>query len=304
MSSLTLVTGAAPGQVGAVGFKVVQLLRAAGVPVRAFVHKMDERTHQLTALGAEVVCGDLTDPLAVSQALKGCSRVCFIMAVNASYLQTALTVTAVARERRVQLLVNLSQMTVSQMSTTSTTDSNQQRCHWLAEQVMNWSGLPVAHVRATAFAEHPFFTTMAAETIKAAGELRLPFGASRTSPIAALDVARCVAAVLTGAPAQHAGNVYEITGPESLDVDGLAAAYSNALGRPVKAVHGLSLEEWTAQQLVPAHMPPYLEQHIHTMADLHGKGAYERHTNTVAQLTGKPAAAFGQWVADHKDMFQ
>jgi hypothetical protein len=34
------------------------------------------------------------------------------------------------------------QMTVAQMSITETTASPQHKLHWLAEQALNWSGLP------------------------------------------------------------------------------------------------------------------------------------------------------------------
>jgi uncharacterized protein YbjT (DUF2867 family) len=42
------------------------------------------------------------------------------------------------------------------------TDSLQQRQHWLAEQVLNWSGLPVVHLRATVFLQHFSFLAWAA----------------------------------------------------------------------------------------------------------------------------------------------
>jgi uncharacterized protein YbjT (DUF2867 family) len=58
--SPVLVTGAAGG-VGAVGRSVVELLRDRDVPVRAFVHREDERAEALRATGAEVVVGDLTE---------------------------------------------------------------------------------------------------------------------------------------------------------------------------------------------------------------------------------------------------
>ena len=71
------------------------------------------------------------------------------------------------------------------MSLTETTDSPQHRQHWLAEQVLNWSGLPVVHVRATVFLQHPFFLEWAAETVLRDGTIRLPpprcSTASRTS---------------------------------------------------------------------------------------------------------------------------
>jgi hypothetical protein len=48
---LVLVTGAAGGRQGKSGRYVCELLRAGGVPVRAFVHTNDERSDHLRALG-------------------------------------------------------------------------------------------------------------------------------------------------------------------------------------------------------------------------------------------------------------
>jgi thiosulfate dehydrogenase [quinone] large subunit len=47
----------------------------------------------------------------------------------------------------------MSQMTVTQMSISETTDSPQHKLHWLAEQALSWSGLPVVTVRPTVFLE-------------------------------------------------------------------------------------------------------------------------------------------------------
>src|SRR4051794_41969695 len=87
-------------------------------------------------------------------------------------------------------------MTVSEMSLTQMTGSPQHRQHWLAEQVLNWSGLPVVHVRPTVFLEHFFFSAWAASSIMEDGTIRLPFGSGRTSPVAARDVGGGGAAVV------------------------------------------------------------------------------------------------------------
>ena len=68
--------------------------------------------------------------------------------------------------------------------------------------------------------------------MKDRGVLALPFGTGRTSPIAAADVAAVVAAILRD-PADRIGAVYELTGPEALDIDGLAEQYTDALGRRI-----------------------------------------------------------------------
>jgi uncharacterized protein YbjT (DUF2867 family) len=132
------------------------------------------------ATGAEVIVADLTRAGDVLRVLAGCKRVYFGMSVSPSYLEATVT-TAAARERGdLEVFVNISQLTVSQMSLTETTDSPQQRQHWLAEQARNWSGLPVVHVRPTIFLQNFFFLDWAAESIKRDGTIRLPFGSGRT----------------------------------------------------------------------------------------------------------------------------
>jgi hypothetical protein len=58
--------------------------------------------------------------------------------------------------------------------------------------------------------------------VRDADELALPLGASKTSPISSVDVARAVAAILDD-PAPHIGHIYNLTGPESVDLDHYAA---------------------------------------------------------------------------------
>ena len=55
-----------------------------------------------------------------------------------------------------EVLVNLSQLTVSQMTAVSSDESHHQRLHWLAEHVLDWSTLPVVHIRPSEFADNPF----------------------------------------------------------------------------------------------------------------------------------------------------
>ena len=148
------------------------------------------------ALGASVVVGDLTRPADVATALDSARRMFFSMSLVPSYLEAAATVATVARAvGDLDALVAISQMTVSQMDALSMSESHHQRLHWLAEQVFNWSGLPVVHVRPTLFLDNPLFTTVAARTIADCGTIRLPFGTGRTSPITTNDVARVVATV-------------------------------------------------------------------------------------------------------------
>jgi uncharacterized protein YbjT (DUF2867 family) len=296
-----LITGAGGG-VGSVSRRVVELLLDDGEHVRAMVHRDDERADQLRALGAEVVVGDLTRAGDIIAAMQGASRMFFNMSVSDEYLVAAAEVCAVALERgNLDAIVNISQMTVSQMTLTSTDESHHQRLHWLAEHVLNWSGLPVIHVRPTVFLDNPLFTILAAPTIRDRGALVLPFGTGHTSPIAAADVARVVAALLRD-PADHIGNVYELTGPEVLNIDGLAQAYTRGLGRPISG-EDVPYDAWRREVLAPTGLPEHVQQHIATMARLHREDRYNRTTDDVERITGQPAQTVEQWVASNPDLF-
>jgi uncharacterized protein YbjT (DUF2867 family) len=111
-----LVTGAA-GAVGAIGRNLTAILLAKGHKVRALVRREDERADALRAIGAEVVVGDLTRAEDVSRALAGCRRMYFGMSVSPPYLEATVLAAAAAREHRdIEVFVNISQMTVSEMS--------------------------------------------------------------------------------------------------------------------------------------------------------------------------------------------
>jgi uncharacterized protein YbjT (DUF2867 family) len=296
-----LVTGAGGG-VGGVGRTVVALLRERGIFVRAMVHRDDERADDVRGLGAEVVVGDLARPTDVARALDGVHRMYFGMSVSPSYLEATATVASVARAAGdIEALVNISQMTVSQMDATSTEESHQQRLHWLSEQLLDWSTLPVVHMRPTVFLDNPLFTTLAARSIADSGTIRLPFGTGRTSPVAADDVARVVATILED-PRPHIGRVHELTGPRCQDMTGVAEEYARALGRPV-SFEDVPWDVWVDQVLSPAGLGAHVEEHITAMARLHRQNRYDRLTHTVEQITGRPAQSVEEFVAQRAELF-
>jgi NAD(P)H dehydrogenase (quinone) len=292
-----LVTGAA-GRLGAVGRTVAGLLVERGLPVRAMVHREDDRAAALRAAGAEVVVGDLLEPADVFRVVSGCRRVYFGMSVSAGYLEATVTMATVAREVEVDALVNMSQMTVSQMSIQNTTPSRQQRQHWLGEQTLAWSGLPVVTVRPTIFLES--FCLFSAQTVRDRNRVEVPFGRGKTSPVAAADVARVVAAVLAE-PGPHLGRIYELTGPRSQDMDAVAREYSAALNREVTYAD-ISPEEWE-RELTRHGLPEHVIRHVMTMGELHRAGRYDRLADGVQRVTGRPAMSVEEFVSLHADEF-
>jgi uncharacterized protein YbjT (DUF2867 family) len=195
----------------------------------------------------------------------------------------------------------MSQMTVSQMTATSTAESHQQRLHWLAERVFDWSGLPIVHIRPTSFLDNPLFTMLAARSIRESGAIALPFGNGRTSPVAVSDVARVVATVLRD-PAPHVGRIYELTGPRSVDMYEVAAEFSRALGCPVSYAD-VPLDQWRRDVLAKAGLPAHTEEHIATMARLHRENRYDRATQDVELVTGVRPETIEAFVRARRDFY-
>ncbi|MEU6193991.1 NAD(P)H-binding protein [Streptomyces sp. NPDC047061] len=295
-----LVTGAA-GSVGAVGRTVVQGLRRRGFQVRALVRRDDDRARALRATGAGVVVGDLTRARDVANALDGCGRMYFGMAVSEQYLLAAVTTAAVARAYgELEAFVNMSQLTVSEMDATSGSESHQHRQQWLVEQVLDWSGLPVVEVRPTVFMENPLFRAVFS-SVAEDGAVRWPFGEARTSPIAADDVAAVVEEILAD-PARHIGRIHELTGPRSQDGAATAAEISDALHRTVGHTD-VPLQEWLDNDLGALGLPDHVFQHISTMARMHVAGRYDRQADGMAEVTGRPAAGVADYVRRNPELF-
>ena len=164
------------------------------------------------------------------------------------HLEATVTMAAVAGDVGVDVLVNMSQMTVSQMSIQNTTPSPQQRQHWLSEQALAWSGLPTVTIRPTVFLEG-FFLPLTGPSVRDRGRIELPFGQGKTNPVATADVAPVVTAILAD-PRCHLGRIYELTGPRSQDMRGVAREYSDALNREM-TYSDIAPEDWERELTRP-----------------------------------------------------
>jgi len=297
-ASPILVTGAA-GAVGSIGRNVTEMLLAKGHKVRALVRREDKRAEALRQLGAEVMQGDLTDLVGMHRAIEGCARVYFGMSVSAEYLTATVNTAAVARHHGVEAFVNMSQMTVTQMSITESTDSPQHKLHWLAEQALSWSGLPVVTMRPTVFLDG-FFRLFAAPGVRDADELALPMGGGKTSPISAVDVARAVSVVLED-PTPHIGKIYNLTGFESADLEHYARAFSEALGRTIR-YRDVPLSGWS-EKLLEAGVPTHIVKHLSVMTELNKQGRYDRMTDDLFNLTGQKPISVYDFVKLHAAEF-
>ena len=102
-------------------------------------------------------------------------------------------------------------------------------------------------------------------------------------------------------PGPYIGQVLELTGPRSQDMDAVAREYSEALNREVTYLD-IPPEDWE-RGLKKAGLPEHLTHHLVTMAELNRAGRYDRMTDGVQRVTGRPAMSVREFVSLHAEEF-
>ncbi|WP_061291043.1 NmrA family NAD(P)-binding protein [Herbidospora cretacea] len=288
MRNPILVTGAT----GKTGAEVVLDLLEQRLPVRALVHREDERSTRLAALGAEIATGDLLDIDAVGDALADVRRAYFVYPIRPGLIEATTIFAQAGDETGLDVVVNM-----SQISARRTAHSDAARQHWLAERVFDWSPVGAVHLRPTFFAEWLPTNWQYAD---GAGLLRLPFGDGRHAPIAATDQARLIAAILAN-PTGHVGQTYKLHGPVEMDHHEIAAAMSETLGLPVR--YDPVDTDTYAEILRAQGRPEHLIQHLSAVALDYRDGVFEGTDDTIERITGKPPQTVEQYVTANRDLF-
>src|ERR1700720_1458115 len=125
-------------------------------------------------------------------------------------------------------------------------------------------------------------------------------GGGKTSPVSSVDVARAVAAILDD-PAPHIGHIYNLTGPESADLDHYARVFSEAFGRTI-CYREEPISEWS-EKLRAAGLSEHVVHHLTVMTELHKQGRYDRMSEDYLKLTGEAPTSMADFVKLHAAEF-
>jgi NAD(P)H dehydrogenase (quinone) len=294
-STVYLIVGAG-GSHGATGNHAARQLLAKGLTVRAFVHNDDDRSAAFEALGAQIVVGDVGDFGTVRAALEGVRRAYFTYPLADTLLAATTTFAAAAKQAGVESIVNMSQMTARPDHA-----SPAARQHWLAERVLDWSGIGVTHLRPPYFLEN-LLTIANPAAIRTDGKIYLPYGEGRHAPVAAEDLARVAVGILTD-PAPHHGKTYAVTGPVSLSMTEQAHTFSRVLGRSIQYVD-VPVENWRQALSRIDAFSPYLIEHLCQVAETHKHGEQDVVTDVVEMVGGTPAQSLETFISDHSGAFE
>jgi uncharacterized protein YbjT (DUF2867 family) len=295
-NELVLVTGAAGGTQGKTGRHVSELLLKRGVPVRAFVRKIDERSEHLRALGAEVVAGDFLDYRSVERAVNGVSSIYFAYPVQPGLLDATAILADCARRARIRRVIDMV-MLVS----TPDAPTPRMRQNYLSEQIFEWAGVGAAHVRATVFFEQ--VRMMAATTIAAQGAIMLPWGSENTvlPLVSGEDVARVAAAVLTS-PHVAPGISYPVIG-QVLTLGDAIKTISKVLGRDIRYVE-IPDHQWRDGALARGVNAHAVEHLVELWRTLRTNPRGFDVPDTIEQLSGQKPKTFEAFVREQQDVFK
>jgi NAD(P)H dehydrogenase (quinone) len=166
--------------------------------------------------------------------------------------------------------------------------------HRETEKALRESGLVWTALRDAFYAE---YQVPAGARAIATGRLVHNNGDGKTAYVSREDCAAAAAAVLT--TESHESRAYDITGPEALGQDAVAALLSEVSGRPVEAV--AVDDEAFIEGLSAAGVPEPAAREIASYGRAIREGHIDQISGAVENLTGRPPRSLRQVFEAHRD---
>jgi uncharacterized protein YbjT (DUF2867 family) len=274
------------GATGNVGRPLVAALAEAGAEVTAVSRRASGDTP-----GVRHARADLTEPESFRPVLDGAEALFLHNGGAGAGLATAADLLDVAKRAGVRRVVLLSSIGVATRPDTAS--------HGVAgraaEDAVHDSGLDWTVLRPGGFASNAFAW---AAPVRESRTVAAPFGDVGIPLVDPADIAAVAAVALRSG--DHAGQVYELTGPELITPRQQAAAIGEALGEPVRFVE-LSRER--AREAMTAFMPGDVADT--TLDALGSPTEHERRVSPdVERVTGRPAGTFAGWARRNAGAFR
>ena len=284
-----LVTGAT----GTVGRHLVGELIERRASVRALVHDA-QRARAALGIGAELAPADFADPASIAAALAGADQVYLVTPNHPQQVERETAVIDAAAATGVRRIVKQSTVGAETGSRLAFWDA-----HGRLESHLRAAGMPWVLLRANFFMTNLLMT---AASVRKAGALFLPAAGAKAAMVDPRDVARAAAAVLTDPDiTEHDRATYNLTGPEAVTFDDVAAALSEAAGRTVRFVP--VPDDAARAQLAETGMPEWFAANLVTLFGLLREGAAAPVGDGIRALTGREPTPVASFVRDHLSVF-
>jgi uncharacterized protein YbjT (DUF2867 family) len=273
-----IVVTAAGGRTGAA---VVRALWSRGERVRALVGGSSPH-EELTALSAEVVAADLTDPAAVEPLLAGAAAL-YLIWPNFDPAETAGAVALLAAARRAGVGRVVYHSVLRPQARSMPHHAAKDR----VEEALDSSGLTWRVLQPCAYADN-LHGQLA--DVAATGTFRSPWGLERAQSLVDVrDVADAAAVLLTEDGLD--GGTFEAVGPEPLTAPRIAELLGEWLGREVRAVDA------PPDGPVPTE---YAARCSRLMFDHYRAHGFTGSPRVLAGLLGRPPRTFAEHLGDQE----
>lgn len=278
---MILITGAT----GTSGTPVVEQLRAKGVAFRAMVRN-PQKAESLRGPNVEVVAGDLAKPESLGAALKGIDRLFLLSPPVPDQVELETNLVNAAKAAGVRHIVKFSAMTAD-----PDVVPRFPCAHGKVEEAIRRSGLAWTFLRPTFFMQNLLgFADMVRQ-----GVIYQPAGKSKAAFVDTRDIAVVAVAALT--EPGHEGKAYEITGPQLLSYDDVAAVFSRVTGKPVKYQ---DIPTATAKQaMLGMGIPDWNCDGINELMDQMRADQYTMTTDVVSRVGHKAPTTLEQFVREN-----
>ena len=268
---------------GTTGYAIMMELLEDGYPVRIFVRSRNKRALELEAAGAQIAIGEFDDYHQFKAALVGIGNVYYCYPIMKGLPENIKVFIKAARDAKINAVVFMGQWLSEFDNQESLLTNDIKKAYKLLEA----SELNVVYYNPGFFADNIIALT---ESVVQLGQLPNPFGNGECPWISTGDLARVAVALLKN-PQPYVGKKVHPTGPKSITMKDVAAAYEKVLSKKIKLV---PVPEWLFRKAIMAAAKEFgynnflAVQTIFYSRELKkGTFAIGGPTSIVKQLTGK-----------------
>ena len=286
MNKILITTGN-----GMFGGALAEELLKMNVPLRIMVR--DVKKCRIDNRNAEIVTGDLDKPETLRVAMEG---------VGSVFLSTPMDNRIAEREKNIidaAIECGIQQIVKIYGAVKHDGDQLVEEHHQAFDHLMK-SGIPWTLISPNSVMETSLLNMSA--SIKYMHSIYGCSGNGKVGLVALQDVTRVTAFVLTSP--DHAGQNYELTGPESLDMSSVAGCFSDVLNRKIAYVD-LSEEKMSGMMMKfdKTMTPEKLELEVLCHLRAWKKGQADMVTDTYHKLMGTDPTSLKTFIHDNKETF-
>lgn len=285
---MILITAAS----GTIGNNLTYILAHAGAPLRAMVRDKTHIPQPILDLDIDIIEADFEKPETLKAAMTDVTHVFLNAPADRKLIENQANVIDAAKDAGVQAILKLSTIGAAPNAIFSAG-----RWHFEAEQRLEASGIPYAHLRSHSMMQN-FFEY--APFIQTEGAFLAPIGPGKLPLIDARDVATAAAVILT--TDGHNGMIYEITGPEAISYYQAAEIFTEVLNKPIRFID-IPLDK-AREAMLQGEWPEWMVNDVLSLYQFFREGNAAEVTDTIEKLTERPGVNFSQFVRDYAAIFK